>query len=391
MKKGNLVFGKKFLQMSSALLVTAGAVFFSAVPASAAVEYTLGFENYVSGTNTFFQGTVPAGTTEGNYSCQHEFNAPFGTISLNSEMANWGVLYPGFGYADSWSWGGGFTISNVNAENTVNDRTIVSGGEILAAPNYTSSNYFGAVAGTTNYPNENYSVTVGGSNGSDSYAVLFGSSAAGTTGGTISFEKPVSLKSLDFTNTVTVLAIDAFGDQFSAKASENNWAALIVQGWNSDGVQVGQKVLMLHDYLLGNDTVDEWVTIDFENFETKVYDAQYYGVDASDADYQKMLEDVASGIFSANDLPYLADGGSFTDISSLTFTFNGSDAGQWGLNFPVYAALDDLVFSWLGETDPDVPVIPGEPMAPGTNVPEPASWLLLVLAAALGYRKVKKH
>ena len=344
MKKEILFFGKKFVQMNSVLLVTAGLIFFSAVPASAAVEYTLGFENYVSGTNTFFQGTVPAGTTEGNYSCQHEFNAPFGTISLNSEMANWGVLYPGFGYADSWSWGGGFTISNVNAENTVNDRTIVSGGEILAAPNYTSSNYFGAVAGTTNYPNENYSVTVGGSNGSDSYAVLFGSSAA-----------------------------------------------LIVQGWNSDGVQVGQKVLMLHDYLLGNETVDEWVTIDFENFETKVYDAQYYGVDASDADYQKMLEDVASGIFSANDLPYLADGGSFADISSLTFTFNGSDAGQWGLNFPVYAALDDLVFSWLGETDPDVPVIPGEPMAPGTNVPEPASWLLLVLAAALGYRKVKNH
>lgn len=386
-KNKKLNFGKKVLRKTSAFSMALALVVCTAMPASAAVEYALGFENYVSGTNTIFQGTVPEGTTGEYYSCQHEFSAPFGTITLNSEMANWGLIYPEWGYENSWSWNRGFTISNVNAENTDSARTDVDGDKLSANSSYSYANYYGAVAGTENYPNANYSVTVGGAGGSDSYAVLYGAASLGEVGGTISFETPVSLKSLNFTNTVSALAIDTYGNNFCQAASEDNWAALIVQGWNSEGVQVGQKVLMLYDYCLDDYVVTEWTTVDFENIETKAYDAQYYGVDSTDEDYQKLLEDVADGIFSANNQPYLADGGAFEDILSLTFIFDGSDKGSWGINFPVYAALDDLVLSWLGgEVNPDVPVNPS-----GSSVPEPASWALLAIAMGLGIRRVKKR
>lgn len=378
---------RNWIKSCAVFLLSAVSVSVSA----ATVECTLDFENYVTGTNTYFQGTVPAGTSGGNYAGAHSIQTAAGTVTLSTDWANWGTLYPGYGYADAWSWGGGFTVSGVNAENTSAPRTTTANGIVQANGAYVhSSNDFAAVAGTTNYPDANYGLTVSGANGSSGYAVLFGSSDTAISGGTLSFSQPVSLKSIDYTNTVGVLAVETFGDTFSQKASDGNWAALIMQGWNAAGEQVGQKVLMLHDYLVGDSIVDSWMTADLENFETKLYDPRYYGVDASDADYQQMVENVANGIFLANGVPYLADAGTFEDISSLTFTFNGSDAGNWGLNFPTYAALDDLVFSYLGEAiDPDDPNVPPivPPVGPGveTNVPEPAGWLLLVLAAGLGF------
>ena len=378
---------RNWIKSCAVFLLSAVSVSVSA----ATVECTLDFENYVTGTNTYFQGTVPAGTSGGNYAGAHSIQTAAGTVTLSTDWANWGTLYPGYGYADAWSWGGGFTVSGVNAENTSAPRTTTANGIVQANGAYVhSSNDFAAVAGTTNYPDANYGLTVSGANGSSGYAVLFGSSDMAISGGTLSFSQPVSLKSIDYTNTVGVLAVETFGDTFSQKASDGNWAALIMQGWNAAGEQVGQKVLMLHDYLVGDSIVDSWMTADLENFETKLYDPRYYGVDASDADYQQMVENVANGIFLANGVPYLADAGTFEDISSLTFTFNGSDAGMWGLNFPTYAALDDLVFSYLGEAiDPDDPNVPPivPPVGPGveTNVPEPAGWLLLVLAAGLGF------
>jgi len=378
---------RNWIKSCAVFLLSAVSVSVSA----ATVECTLDFENYVTGTNTYFQGTVPAGTSGGNYAGLHTIQTAAGSVTLTTDWANWGLLYPGYGYADAWSWGGGFTVSGVNAENTSAPRTTTANGIVQANGAYVhSSNDFAAVAGTTNYPDANYGLTVSGANGSSGYAILFGSADQATNGGTISFSQPISLTSIDYTNTVGVLAVETFGDTFSQKASDGNWAALIMQGWNAAGEQVGQKVLMLHDYLVGDSIVDSWMTADLENFETKLYDPRYYGVDASDADYQQMVEDVANGIFLANGVPYLADAGTFEDISSLTFTFNGSDAGMWGLNFPTYAALDDLVFSYLGEAiDPDDPNVPPivPPVGPGveTNVPEPAGWLLLVLAAGLGF------
>ncbi|MBO5438705.1 MAG: DUF4465 domain-containing protein, partial [Thermoguttaceae bacterium] len=258
----------------------------SAVSVSvSAAEYTLDFENYVTGTNTYFQGTVPAGTSGGNYAGLHTIQTAAGSVTLTTDWANWGALYPGFGYADAWSWGGGFTVSGVNAENTSAPRTTTANGIVQANGAYVhSSNDFAAVAGTTNYPDANYGLTVGGANGSSGYAILFGSADQATNGGTISFSQPISLTSIDYTNTVGVLAVETFGDTFSQKASDGNWGALIMQGWNAAGEQVGQKVLMLHDYRVGDSIVDSWETVDLKNLETKLYDPSYYGVDASDAD-----------------------------------------------------------------------------------------------------------
>lgn len=333
-----------------------------------AAVYTLGFENYVPGTNTYFQGSVPVDIDEDEYSYTylHSFQTPAGNVTLGSTWDDWGIYYEP--YVPSWNWGGGFTISNISGENTSAPRTVTDAtGKVVSNGSYVySGNQYAAVAGTTNYPNDGYGVTVSGVNSSDSYAILFGSSYRGVPGGTISFENPVDLQSLSFTNALGAFNVVTFGDAYSAKASDGNWQAVIVQGINAEGKLTGNQVLMLADYLQGNSIVTEWQTANFADVATKVYDAAYYGVDESSADYQALKQNVESG--QTDDYlgnPILADFGNFEGVKSLLFYFDGSDEGQWGFNFPVYAALDNLV---LGNFTPDP-----------TYVPEPASWALLIL------------
>lgn len=365
---------KKFLFF----LFLAVAVIASSAPIYAAV-YTLGFENYVPGTNTYFQGSVPADIDEDEYSYTFPmaFQTPAGNITLGSTWDDWGIYYDP--YVPSWNWGGGFTISNISEENTSAPRTVTDvTGKVVSNGSYVySGNQYAAVAGTTNYPNDGYGVTVSGANSSDSYAILFGSSYRGVPGGTISFENPVDLQSLSFTNALGALNIVTFGDAYSAKASDGNWQAVIVQGIDAEGKLTGNQVLMLADYLQGNSIVTDWQTADFADVTTKVYDAAYYGVDESSADYQALKQNVESGQtdgYLGN--PILADFGDFEGVKSLLFYFDGSDEGQWGFNFPVYASLDNLVFF------ADVP----DPAA----VPEPAAWALLALGL-LGICSVTKR
>ncbi len=365
---------KKFLFFLS----LAVAVIASSAPVYAAV-YTLGFENYVPGTNTYFQGSVPANIDEDEYSYTylHSFQTPAGNVTLGSTWDDWGIYYDP--YVPSWNWGGGFTISNVSGENTSVPRTVTDvTGKVVSNGSYVySGNQYAAVAGTTNYPNDGYGVTVSGANSSDSYAILFGSSYRGVPGGTISFENPVDLQSLSFTNALGALNIVTFGDAYSAKASDGNWQAVIVQGIDAEGKLTGNQVLMLADYLKGNSIVTDWQTADFADVATKVYDAAYYGVDESNADYQALKQNVESG--QTDDYlgnPILADFGDFEGVKSLLFYFDGSNEGAWGFNFPVYAALDNLVFF------ADVP----DPNA----VPEPAAWALLALGL-LGICSVVKR
>ena len=360
-----------FLFLAVAVLAGSASVY--------AAVFTLGFENYVPGTNTYYQGSVPADIDEDEYAYTYPmaFKTAAGKITLNSDWADWGIYYePYFPY---WAWNGGFTISNISAENTTEPRTVTgTTGKIESNGNYVySGNQYAAVAGTTNYPNDGYGVTVSGANSSDSYAILFGSSYRGVTGGTITFEMPVDIQALSYTNALGALNIVTFGDSFSAKASNGNWQALIVQGIDEEGKLTGNQVLMLADYLQGNSIVTDWQTADFADVTTKVYDAAYYGVDESSADYQALKQNVESG--QTDDYlgnPILADFGDFEGVKSLLFYFDGSDEGQWGFNFPVYAALDNLVFF------ADVP----DPNA----VPEPAAWALLALGF-LGLGAVRKQ
>lgn len=340
------------------------AVIASSASVHAAV-FTLGFENYVPGTNTYVQGSVPEGVTGTSYIYPFVFQTPAGNITLGSNWENWGAAYPDWYPDPYWAWNAGFTISNISQEDTTSPRLDDAGKANSAYSTY-SSNTYAAVAGTENYPASNFGVTVSGANSSSSYAILFGSADREVAGGTISFENPVDLQSLSFTNALGALSIVTFGNTFAAKVSDGNWQALIVQGIDAEGKLTGNQVIMLADYLQGNSIVTDWQTADFTDVTTKVYDAAYYGVDAGNADYQALKQNVESG--QTDDYlgnPILADFGDFEGVKSLLFYFDGSDEGAWGFNFPVYAALDNLVFF------ADVP----DPNA----VPEPAAWALLIL------------
>lgn len=354
---------KNIQKIFAAGMLLSGAFLVSNVSA-----YVLDFENYVSGTNTYAQGSVPEGTSETSYVYTHSFNSACGTISLNSDWADWGTLY---GRPVSWSWNGGFTISNVNAEDTTNSRTSADG-KSNGAYAY-SSNTYAAVAGAANYPTEGYGITVSGSQNSAGYAVMLGSATRGTVGGTVTFENSVSLKSLDFTNPAGALNIVTYGSNFNELASEDNWAAVIVRGWNSDGILVGQKTMMLYDYLTGENMVTNWTEASFENISLHVLDAEYFGTTATDPNYLEIKETVENAAAS-NDFSTLvslysaADYGSFKDVSKLTFSFDGSDYGNWGLNFPAYFALDNLTYEYS---------------LPSDALPEPAAWILCLLGLLL--------
>lgn len=369
----------------------AGALAISAIPSVWAGTYSLDFEGAVTGTNAIAKGTVPAGSTESSWSCTHSIAVgTFGNVTLTSDWANWGALYPGSYANPTWSWNGGFALSNVNAEDASNSRT--SGGKANFAYAYDTysgtTNTYAAVAGASGYPTDGFDLTVSGAGGSSTYAVLLGSSARGTVGGTISFAHPVALQSLAYANTAGALMIGTYGSSFSQKASDGNWAGVVMRGWDAAGRLVGQKVLMLYDYLgAGSGMVTDWATAALTgDLALNHYAVEYYGDQATFDSINSSLQTASqtSDFDSVKELQSIADFGTFADVSSLTFSFDGSDAGQWGLNFPTYFALDDLVFTY--GSDPPVPPTPGV-----TGLPEPSAFWLLLLAVPLGLRRSRKH
>lgn len=349
-------------------------------------EYRIDFESYLPGTNTYHQGTIPADVVGTQYSYTHtltEQGAP--TVTLNSDWSDWGTL---FGRAEDWSWSRGFTVSNVNTEVLGDARTTGSGADRVAVDSYVySSNTFAAVAGVTNFPDDGYTVNISGADGSSAYAVLLGSSDPYEIGGTIRFSDTVSVKSLDFTNPAGALAVAAYGNTFCMPATDGNWASVILRGWNADGNLVGQKVLMLYDYT-GNGatdgyTVTDWTTESLENLQLNLYGEEYY-YDFASASQQIQAATEAGDFSDLVDEMYVADFGSFEDVLSLTFNFNGSDRGEW-LNFPTYVALDNLLYSYGSEVGPGTNPDPENPVLPGSSVPEPTAWLLMILALPFGW------
>lgn len=216
---------------------------------------TLTFESYDLGTNDYYNGSDENGDIVINHF----------TLS-NSYNSDWG----------SWS---GFAISKVQ------DIT------------------------TPGYANEYASFANGGANGSAKYGVYYG--------GTIEFNTPRIVTSLQVTNTTYTALSMRDGDSFAKQFGSPNNAEGDPDGTNGEDWFLLQIIPLDENDNLAGDTVDFYL-----------------------ADYR----------FADNNDDYIVDTWetvTFNNVvaKKLTFLLSSSDNGSWGMNTPGYFAIDNLVAS----------------------------------------------
>lgn len=216
---------------------------------------TLTFESYDLGTNDYYNGSDENGDIVINHF----------TLS-NSYNSDWG----------SWS---GFAISKVQ------DVT------------------------TPGYANEYASFANGGANGSAKYGVYYG--------GTIEFNTPRIVTSLQVTNTTYTALSMRDGDSFAKQFGSPNNAEGDPDGTNGEDWFLLQIIPLDENDNLAGDTVDFYL-----------------------ADYR----------FADNNDDYIVDTWetvTFNNVvaKKLTFLLSSSDNGSWGMNTPGYFAIDNLVAS----------------------------------------------
>ena len=232
----------------------------------------------------------------------------FESVSLSPESYDNGSLGPDnfdFGdinlsnsYDDTWGSWSGFSISNIT-DNT-----------------------------TAGFGNQ-YSAYTGGGNNSENYGVFYPS-------GEITGENMmIGIMSISITNaTYSAISMrdgDAFAKQFgSVNGPDGNpdgtngedFFKVWVIGWDHTGAMSDSVEFYLADYRFADDQddyiVEDWNTIDLMSF------------------------------------PFL--------VNKVTFRFESSDVGDWGMNTPAYFAIDDItydMFSNVNETTlTDIDVFP---------------------------------
>lgn len=153
--------------------------------------------------------------------------------------------------------------------------------------------------GTPGLANQ-YSVWAGGgAGGLDQFAVIF----AGFTETThCAFTNGVERKflSLKVNNSTYVALSMRDGDDFAKKFAAGDWFKLIVTGLGADGEPIGSVEYYLADFRDGRSFIcSEWADIDL------------------------------SGLGKVN---------------RLEFTFASTDNGQYGMNTPAYACIDNIIY-----------------------------------------------
>lgn len=196
-----------------------------------------------------------------------------------------------------------FTSGGIQFDHTFTD----FGGGFTGWDGWSLSN---VVDSTTPGPDNQYAAFPGsGAGASSSYAVAFPSFATGNVSLTLPATNAV-FQSLDITNTTyTLIALrdgDDGGNNFVTGPLEpvDGFLELVITGSDSSGAETGSQTVALADYRNGNSILrDSWETVDV----------------------------------------------SALDANTLSFTFAGSDANQFGLLSPTFFAADNIVFAAVPE------------------------------------------
>lgn len=114
-----------------------------------------------------------------------------------------------------------------------------------------------------------------------------------TYGETINFSAPTQLKGFWYTNSAYTAAVIKNGNDYARKFNNTDWLSCKVIGQQADGTTASVNINLAEN----GDYVKEW---------------KY------------------------------ADLSSLGKVTKLSFTFEGSDSGDWGLNTPAYMCIDDM-------------------------------------------------
>ena len=155
---------------------------------------------------------------------------------------------------------------------------------------------------TRGYSNEGSAIPGGGANNSNNYAVGYINSYQSWYP-EVTLSSPTVVSGAYFTNTTYAYWSMKEGDDFAKKFGGNtgddeDWFLLTIEGFDVANQSTGKIDFYLANYITVNDyIVDDWTWVDLSDL----------------------------GI-----------------VSSLQFTLDSSDRGDWGMNTPGYFAMDDL-------------------------------------------------
>ncbi len=218
-------------------------------------------------------------------SCEKEEDQ---TITINFED----VVLPEEGFLGAEDAEGAHEINNVSFMAMYNAEYGSSSGVIISSLTDTET------AGFVN----SYSAYAGsGANGSSKFAVI--NPPWGNTEPIITFDGPVTVESVEVTNTTyTALSMrdgDAFAKKFTAE--DEDFFSVNFEGFDAGGNSAGTVTFYLADFRMGSNTgiVDSWQAVDLS---------------------------------------------SLGPVSSIGVTFESSDVGTYGINTPLYVAVDNISF-----------------------------------------------
>ncbi|MGC6433945.1 MAG: DUF4465 domain-containing protein [Crocinitomicaceae bacterium] len=185
-------------------------------------------------------------------------------------------------YNTSWSSWSGFSISNT---------TDVS---------------------TAGYLNQYSAFTGAGASGSVNYGVYNSSGSVKFIG------RNVELVSLEITNTTYAALSMRDGDQYAKQFGSTT---------SADGQDDGTN---------GEDFFKVWI-IALDEYENKIDSVEFY---LADYRFSDDSQDYIVSSWETVDLSSIQE-----PVSALTFRFESSDNGTWGMNTPAYFAIDNLMFN----------------------------------------------
>lgn len=188
---------------------------------------------------------------------------------------------------------------------------------------------------TPGFTNEFSSITGGGADGSTIFAVNY-------SGDTLFFDESTNVRSVQITNTTYAYLSMRDGDDFAKKFGENgdkDFFYIHIIGHNAAGEIVETIPFYLADFRSDNAEdhyiLNEWTTVDLTALENVKY---------------------------------------------ITFEYFSSDEGEWGINTPVYFAMDNLIYG-----DYDFASVPTNEINAFKIYPNPASSQLTIEGASGEY------
>lgn len=195
-----------------------------------------------------------------------------------------------------------FEDVTLNAEGYLNDQTFTSAG--LTFTNVYNKEYGSwdgfAASSQTNTDSTGFS---------NQYSVITGKAFSGTRFGiayqgmetpTINCTNSVKLQSLRITNGTYPYFSMLNGDAYCKKFADGDWFKVTITGLDADKNETGKVEVYLADFRNGkSEILKEWRLVDLK---------------------------------------------ALGECSSVTFTFDSTDVGDWGVNTPKYAFIDDIVY-----------------------------------------------